>query len=61
MASMALQQLLQSVSNVAVFKRRTWQDQLCDLLRLKDESSVLKLADEILENYQGYDLSLIHI
>jgi len=55
MASMALQQLIQSVSNVTVFKRRNWQDQLCDLLRLKDESSMLKLADEILINYQGYD------
>ena len=55
MASMALQQLFQSVSNVAVFKRRNWQDQLCDLLRLKDESSMLKLADEILVNYEGYD------
>jgi len=55
MASMALQQLFQSVSNVTGLKRRGWQDQLCDLLRLKDESSMLKLANEILENYQGYD------
>jgi len=55
MASMALQQLFQSVSNVKAFKRRSWQDQLCDLLRLKDESSMLKLAEEILDNYQGYD------
>ena len=55
MASMALQQLFQSVSNVTAFKRRSWQDQLCDLLRLKDESSMLKLAEEILDNYQSYD------
>jgi len=52
---MALQQILQTVSNVATFRRRTWQDQLCDLLRLKDESSMLKLAEEILTAYRGYD------
>ena len=55
MASTALQQLFQSVSNVTRIKRRSWQDQLCDLLRLKDESSMLKLAGEILDDYQGYD------
>ena len=53
--AMALQQLLQSVTNVTSFKRRGWRDKLCDLLRLKDESSMLKLAGEILDDYQLYD------
>lgn len=51
---MALQELIQSVTNVAL-RRRTWQDMCRDLLRLKDEATVLKLAQEVLNRYDAFD------
>jgi len=35
-------------------KKRTWQDICSDVLRLKDDAMVLKLADEILLRYQNF-------
>ena len=51
---MALQDFFQSVTNVAL-RRRSWQDICHDLLRLKDEATVLKLAQEVLQQYAGFD------
>ena len=51
---MALQELLRSVTNAAL-RRRSWQDMCHDLLRLKDEATVLKLAHEILNRYSSFD------
>lgn len=51
---MALQELIQSVTNAAL-RRRTWQDMCRDLLRLKDEATVLKLAQEVLNRYDVFD------
>lgn len=36
-------------------KKRTWQDICADVLRLKDDAMVLKLADEILLRYESFD------
>lgn len=51
---MALQELLRSVTNAAL-RRRSWQDMCRDLLRRKDEATVLKLAQEILNRYAAFD------
>ena len=51
---MALQDFFQTVTNVAL-RRRSWQDMCHDLLRLKDEATVLKLAQEVLHQYQAFD------
>ncbi len=67
---MALRQFLQSVTSgmntkagrsgklvakVTPINRLEWQEQLRSLLRLKDESSMLKLANELLDEYEGFD------
>ncbi len=63
---MALRQFLQSVASgtasslrvtrasVTHIKSRDWQQQLQTLLRLKDESSMLQLAMELLDIYEGF-------
>jgi len=63
---MALRQFLQSVASgtagnlrvgrasVTNITSRDWQQQLRTLLRLKDESSMLQLAMELLDKYQGF-------
>jgi len=63
---MALRQFLQSVASgksgslrgnrasVTNIKRRDWQKQLRSLLRLKDESSMLQLAMELLDKYENF-------
>lgn len=51
---MVLQELFRSVTNAAL-RRRSWQDMCRDLLRLKDEATVLKLAQEILNRYAHFD------
>lgn len=51
---MALQKLLRSVTNAAL-RRRSWQDMCRGLLRLKDEATVLKLAQEIHNRYADFD------
>ena len=63
MAPRALQQLFRSVSvrgniirkmKLRAVEPQTFRTQLGDLLRLKDESSMLTLAKEILDNYRAY-------
>jgi malonyl-CoA decarboxylase len=49
-----LQDLLKSVSNVSL-ARRHWQDMCRDMLRLKDEATVLKIAAETLHRYAQFD------
>ncbi len=51
---MALQDILKSVSSGALW-RRNWQDMCRDLLRLKDEATVLKLAAHVLRLYRHFD------
>jgi malonyl-CoA decarboxylase len=51
---MVLQELFRSVTNAAL-RRRSWQDMCRDLLRLKDEATVLKLAQEIHTRYIEFD------
>jgi len=63
---MALRQFLQSVASgtagslrvgrasVTNINIRDWQEQLRTLLRLKDESSMLRLATELLDTYEGF-------
>lgn len=63
---MALRQFLQSVAagkpgglrvkraKVTNIRSRDWQVQLCSLLRLKDESSMLRLATQLLDKYETF-------
>lgn len=51
---MALQKLFRTVTNAAL-RRRSWQDMCRDLLRLKDDATVLKLAQEIHTRYIEFD------
>ncbi len=51
---MALSNLLKLVTGTAL-KRRTWQEICHDLLRLKDEATVLRLASELLSRYEEFD------
>lgn len=51
---MALPKILQLVTGTAL-SRRSWQDICQDLLRLKDEATVLRLATELLRRYQAFE------
>ena len=51
---MALQNILKLVTGAAL-KKRSWQDICHDLLRLKDEATVLRLAAELLDRYSAFD------
>ena len=51
---MALAKLLDLVTGSAL-KKRSWQEICHDLSRLKDEASVLRLAEELLSRYDEFD------
>ncbi len=51
---MALQDILKSVTNVTPW-RRGWQDLCHDVLRLKNEATMLKVAAVVLDRYDGFD------
>ena len=51
---MALENILKLVTGTAL-KRRTWQDICHDLLRYRDEATVLRLAAELLQRYDEFE------
>ena len=53
---MALENILKLVAGAAL-KRRTWQDICHDLLRYRDEATVLRLAAELLQRYDEFENS----
>ncbi len=53
---MALENILKLVTGTAL-KRRTWQDICHDLLRFRDEATVLRLAAELLRRYDEFENS----
>jgi malonyl-CoA decarboxylase len=51
---MALKNILKLVTGAAL-KRRSWQDICHDLLRLRDEATVLRLSAELLQRYDEFE------
>ncbi|NKB98981.1 MAG: decarboxylase [Pseudomonadales bacterium] len=54
--TVALENLLKLVTGTAL-KRRKWQDICHDLLRYRDEATVLRLASELLQRYDDFEIS----